>query len=272
MAWMIHASHLTGGTLLTLRIAMKKGASQLPFGQGFRLAAIAASTLAAVLSLTCGAQESASFAQGGITSRLGTEIPVEQVPVLLGEDNLDLNRCSSGRVPSSAFTGATTLHARIDIEGHPFAIRITHSSGSAQHDEAAVACLSKARFQPGVHRGQPAQGQVDMTVKWKPAVAETCDSSMPQLATLDVKVKPSTDSSPLPPRAEASVCRCGSSEPVIIRSSGYARLDEGAIKLMKSQPAGEDSHCFAWQIDFKVDPLESSQYPPRSKGQNSFRR
>jgi TonB family protein len=184
-------------------------------------------------------------------------------PVLLSQTNLQ--NCPQSLVSKTRFEGTTDLHAQIDPAGQATDVTITNSSGSPSLDDAAVACLKKAHFQAALREGKPVAGQFQMSVKWEiPPSAVVCSPSMPIAWAVEVSVTPSpTDSSPLPPVAESLVCACmngtKASEPIILRSSGSQRLDEGAIKLMKQAPrSSSQAGCFANEFRFITKPAPHS--------------
>jgi TonB family protein len=161
----------------------------------------------------------------------------------------------------------TRLHAQIDPAGQVTDVTVTNSSGSPALDDTAVACLKKAHFQAAMRAGKPVEGQFPFSMKWVlPASADVCSPAMPIAWAVEVSVTQSpTKPSPLPPGAESLVCSCMNgterSEPVILRSSGIQRLDEGAIELMKKTPKGNSrAGCSADKFRFIAKPA------PRSDG------
>ncbi len=169
-------------------------------------------------------------------------------------------------VSDTRFEGATQLQALIDPAGQVTNITVTHSSGMAVLDQAAMACLRRAHFQSALREGHPVAGQFKMMVKWDilPST-QTCDPSMPIGWAVQVTVTPSqTDPNPLQPAtAKSVVCTCMNgterSEPLILSSSGIQRWDEGAIKLMKKTPIGNSrAGCTAGEFHFIAKSAPSS--------------
>ena len=155
-------------------------------------------------------------------------------PVLLSK--LDLENCPNSFASATYFEGTTALSAVIDPSGQATDVVVAASAGFQSLDEAAVECFKKARFQPAVRDGKPVQAPYHFNVKWQIyAGAESCSPSMPGAWTAIVTVDPNNAGhEPPPPNTEAVVCNCeDGSEPRILRSSGSARFDEGALKLMK---------------------------------------
>lgn len=166
-------------------------------------------------------------------------------------------------ISDTRFEGATQLHAVIDTVGRPTNVIVTNSSGSPVLDQAAVVCLQKAHFQAAVRDGKPVEGDFHIGVKWElPPSANTCSPSMPVawMITVSVAPPPGGSPAPLPPNPESLVCVCVSgtelSEPIILRSSGAQRLDDGAIKLIKKSPRPSNSQtgCYAEMFRFNPQP------------------
>ena len=189
----------------------------------------------------------------------------ETAPVLLSRS--DLENCPNTFVSATRVEGTTRVRALIDPSGQPTEVTVMASSGFQPLDEAAVTCFKKARFQPAVRAGKPAQAPFEMGVKWEiPPGAQTCSPSMPIAWIVDVSVGPSPRSpapDPTPAGASALVCGCADGrEPMILRSSGSSHLDDGAIKLMKK--AGERqgsrvSWCYAEEFRFTPENAAHSE-------------
>jgi len=69
--------------------------------------------------------------------------------------------------------------------------------------------------------------------------------------------------------AESIICVCGKKngeveEPVMVRSTGYPRLDERAIELMRKNIhwAGPDG-CKGYRMHFYIKPASSAEKPVR---------
>jgi TonB family protein len=158
----------------------------------------------------------------------------QTAPVLLSK--IDLENCSSSFASATRVEGTTALSAVIDPSGQATDVVVTASAGFQSLDEAAVDCFKKARFQPATSDGKPVQAPYHYNVKWLiyPG-AESCSPSMPRGWIAVVSVDPAnTGLAPPAPNTEADVCSClDGTEPRIVRSSGTARFDEGALKLMK---------------------------------------
>jgi TonB family protein len=192
----------------------------------------------------------------------------ETGPVLLSRS--DLENCPNTFVSATRIEGTTRVRALIDPSGQPTEVTVVASSGFQPLDEAAVTCFKKARFQPAVRAGKPVQAPLEMGVKWEiPPGAETCSPSMPIAWIVQVSVRPSPTSpapDPTPAGATALVCGCADGrDPVILRSSGTSRFDDGAIKLMKK--AGEQhgsrvSWCYAEEFRFTPENAAHSEGGP----------
>ena len=179
----------------------------------------------------------------------------ETLPVLLSKSEIE--NCPNTFASSTRIDGATGLRALIDSSGQPGDITVTSSAGFQALDEAAVACFKQARFQPATRAGKPVAAPFQISVKWEIAPgAQTCSPSMPVAWIVQVSVGPSPVSpapDPVPEGTNALVCGCmDGREPVILRSSGSPRFDEGALKLMKvgAQHVGRLAWCYADEFQF----------------------
>ena len=179
----------------------------------------------------------------------------ETLPVLLSKS--DIENCPNTFASPTRLNGATGLRALIDSSGQPSDVTVTSSAGFQALDEAAIACFKKSRFQPATRAGKPVAGPFEIKVKWEIAPgAETCSPSMPVAWIVQVSVGPSPTSpapDPVPEGTNAVVCGClDGREPVILRSSGSQRFDEGALKLMKvgEQHVSRLAWCYADEFRF----------------------
>jgi TonB family protein len=179
-------------------------------------------------------------------------------PVLLSKD--DIANCPNSFASATLFVGTTGLSAIIESSGQPTGVVVTASSGFQPLDEAAVDCFKKARFQPATNDGKPVKAPYHLDVKWEiPPGAPSCSPSMPMAGTLIVNIQ---SDNPPPVNTEAVVCNCADgSEPTILHSSGIARFDEGAIKIMKKgneRRTNRMAWCYA----------ETVRYVPKTPGSN----
>jgi TonB family protein len=176
-------------------------------------------------------------------------------PVLLSGS--DLESCPYSVTAKTRYEGTTRLHVLIDRAGQPTAVTVTNSSGTQTLDADAVTCAKKAHFQPAVREGKPVDGEYSLSVRWELSpLADGCSQSMITAWGVTVSVGQSATAPPLPVNAESVVCVCKNnknvSEPVVVRSSGVQRLDEGAIKLMKKSRVWNttDDGCIAGAFHF----------------------
>ncbi|HEX3140105.1 MAG TPA: energy transducer TonB, partial [Rhizobacter sp.] len=63
--------------------------------------------------------------------------------------------------------GTATLRVYIDERGHVASVQLSHSSGFARLDEAALASVKKWRFKPYVENGQPMAGYAVIPVMFE---------------------------------------------------------------------------------------------------------
>lgn len=158
-------------------------------------------------------------------------------------------------------THTLAMGVYIDSSGRPVSVAVLNSSGFDALDNATADCIRQARFKP-----QRRKGETDyrvFSIGWKALpLPVACDPTMTPAATVTVKLLQSLapDYDELPSKAESTVCAClnagerSPEAPVVLSSSGNARLDERAEAVMDQFSAKRWSDgisgCAAYKVRF----------------------
>jgi TonB family protein len=157
--------------------------------------------------------------------------------------------------------------------GVPSQPSIKSSSGSESLDAAAIRCVMKLRFHPAVRAGEGSAMASWQEIAWKwgrgygaqsPAAAGTAVAApAPTIATAAVRAPPGSAGPPaVSGGAEVRVCADASGrlagDPIIIRSSGDAGLDEAALRIARSgapyyRPSGAAAVTGCAQLAIKFE-------------------
>jgi TonB family protein len=152
----------------------------------------------------------------------------------------------------------TVLSALVDHRGYPVDISVSSSSGSDDLDRVALRCLSEAHFRPAMQGGSNVPVEIQVIWRWRPVRVQECSPAMWVKWNVAVEMTPSRAATDNPPdTAESVVCICGKetgevADPVIVRSSGIARIDEAALNLAKraGKPWSGHAGCEASRFKF----------------------
>jgi TonB family protein len=135
---------------------------------------------------------------------------------------------------------ALVMGVYIEPTGQPVSVAVLSSSGFPDLDKAIKHCIRQARFKPESTGGKTEYRMVSMAWKAQP-LPTSCDPAMTPAATVTINLlrDKTQDYDALPDLAESTVCGClnkdekNPSAPAVLSSSGNAREDEFAKKVME---------------------------------------
>jgi hypothetical protein len=150
--------------------------------------------------------------------------------------------------------------AYIDSAGRPVNVAVLESSGLPDLDHATIECIRHGRFKVNARQSETVYWV--FSEFWSPKPAPTvCDDSIKPVGTVVVKLSPTEpDYGQYPATGDSVVCMCrpeGQQEPsapIIVSSSGNARLDNGAILFLKKSAQTHKANvvgCTGYRFHFE---------------------
>jgi TonB family protein len=149
----------------------------------------------------------------------------------------------------------------VDSAGRPVNVAVLESSGRPELDDATLDCVRRGRFKM---QGKPGETHyMVFSEAWANLPPPTvCEPGMKPVAVITVALSPdqTIDYDKMPAAADSLVCACFRegeqelSQPVLLSSSGNARLDYGAsgiLKMAARRKTPADTGCQAYRVHFK---------------------
>jgi TonB family protein len=160
-------------------------------------------------------------------------------------------------LPESTERTRVSVGIHVDGSGRIKDAAVVESSGIKELDDWMLGCFRDARFKP------PARGAGNYRLvrtelarrPYEPPVQ--CAVGMHTDVTIGFRPLESLSAEDMPTGAEATVCGCltdltqGPTSPVILDTSGFPQVDQGAVALMKQTAAERWTTtfgCTAWKV------------------------
>jgi TonB family protein len=163
-----------------------------------------------------------------------------------------------GIVSGSTDPVRVTLGVFTDRSGRPIEVSVVEPSGNKELDARVLGCFRDAQFGPPRKGDATSYRLVRLDLRTAPEpFAPQCTVGMPVAFTMPVRAPGETPSPEMPTGSETIVCGClsdlsiGPTLPVVLVSSGLARVDSGAVELMKNTAAERwrtPFGCTAWKV------------------------
>jgi TonB family protein len=161
-------------------------------------------------------------------------------------------------MPEGTDRTRVTVDIHTDRSGRAIDVAVVESSGIEELDRRVRACFRDARFTPAAKGTAGYYRLVRMELARKPYEPPArCAVGMHTDVTIGLRPLESITAVEMPAGSEAIVCGClidvaqGPTPPVILGTSGFPRVDQGAIELM-TQAALErwtiPFGCTAWKV------------------------
>ena len=151
-----------------------------------------------------------------------------------------------------------TLGVFTDRSGRPVQVSVVEPSGNRELDARVLGCFRAAQFGPPREGAAISYRLVRMDLRTAPEQPPPqCTVGMPIAFTMPVRAPGEIPSQEMPTGSETIVCGClidpsiGPTVPVVLGSSGFARVDNGAVELMKKTAAQRwrtPFGCTAWKV------------------------
>ena len=145
-----------------------------------------------------------------------------------------------------------------DRSGRPVQVSVVEPSGNSELDARVLGCFRAAQFGPPREGAATSYRLVRLDLRTAPEQPPPqCTVGMPVAFTMPVRAPGETPSQEMPAGSETIVCGCltdlsiGPTVPVVLGSSGFARVDSGAVELMKKTAAQRwrtPFGCTAWKV------------------------